>query len=86
MLATLSIAPGAAAQRNVATFSIVAADPQSGEVGVAVDSRFFAVGSVVPYGKAGIGAVATQASADTTFGPRGLKVCPPGATCGRVRP
>ncbi len=48
------------------TFSIVAADPATGEVGVAVASRFFAVGSVVPYARAGVGAVATQASANTT--------------------
>src|SRR5437762_1548588 len=61
-----------AAPRGPATFSIVAADPQAGETGVAVASRFFAVGSVVPFAKAGIGAVATQANANTTFGPRGL--------------
>lgn len=67
-------APGALADRTVATFSIVAADPSAGELGVAVASRFFAVGSVVPYGRAGVGAVATQASADTTFGPRGLEL------------
>ena len=57
-----------------ATFSIVAADPETGEVGVAVASRFFAVGSVVPYAKAGVGAVATQAFANTTYGPRGLEL------------
>ena len=61
-----------AAPPGPATFSIVAADPDAGEVGVAVASRFFAVGSVVPYAKAGVGAVATQANANTTFGPRGL--------------
>jgi uncharacterized Ntn-hydrolase superfamily protein len=57
-----------------ATFSIVAADPQAGEVGVAVASRFFAVGSVVPWARAGVGAFATQANANTTFGPRGLEL------------
>ena len=56
----------------IATFSIAAADPASGEVGVAVASRFFAVGNVVPWAEAGVGAVATQAFANTTFGPRGL--------------
>jgi uncharacterized Ntn-hydrolase superfamily protein len=61
-----------AAPPRPATFSIVAADPEAGEVGVAVASRFFAVGSVVPFAKAGVGAVATQANANTTFGPRGL--------------
>jgi uncharacterized Ntn-hydrolase superfamily protein len=56
------------------TFSIVAADPASGEVGVAVASRFFSVGSVVPWARAGVGAVATQSNANTTFGPRGLEL------------
>jgi len=57
-----------------ATFSIVAADAEAGEVGVAVASRFFAVGTVVPWARAGVGAVATQASANTTYGPRGLEL------------
>lgn len=58
--------------RPVATFSIVGADPATREVGVAVASRFFAVGSVVSHGRANVGAVATQSFANTTFGPRGL--------------
>jgi len=61
-----------AAPPRPATFSIVAADSVAGEVGVAVASRFFAVGSVVPYARAGVGAVATQANANGTWGPRGL--------------
>ncbi|MGB6406806.1 MAG: DUF1028 domain-containing protein [Planococcus donghaensis] len=56
----------------VATFSIVAADPVTGEVGVAVQSKFLAVGSVVPWAKAGVGAVATQSWANTAYGPEGL--------------
>ncbi len=56
----------------VATFSIAAADPAAGEVGVAVASRFLAVGSVVPWVRAGVGAVATQAMANVAYGPRGL--------------
>jgi uncharacterized Ntn-hydrolase superfamily protein len=55
-----------------ATFSIVARDSSTGELGVAVASRFFAVGTVVPWAKAGIGAVATQSFANTSFGWRGL--------------
>ncbi|MCP4658677.1 MAG: DUF1028 domain-containing protein [bacterium] len=55
-----------------ATFSIVAADPEAGEVGIAVASRFFAVGTVVPHARADVGAVATQSFANTSFGPRGL--------------
>ena len=62
------------------TFSIVAADPESGEVGVAVASRFFGVGAVVPFAKAGVGAVATQASANTSYGPRGLALLEGGLT------
>jgi uncharacterized Ntn-hydrolase superfamily protein len=46
------------------TFSIVAADPASGEVGVAVQSKFPAVGAIVPAARAGVGAVATQALAN----------------------
>ncbi len=60
--------------RDIATFSIVGYDPATGELGVAVASRFFAVGSVVPWAKAGIGAVATQSYANTTFGWRGLNL------------
>jgi len=59
---------------NVATFSIVGFDPETGELGVAVASKFLAVGSVVPYAKAGVGAVATQAFANTTYGPEGLRL------------
>jgi uncharacterized Ntn-hydrolase superfamily protein len=54
------------------TFSIVACDPVSGELGVAVESKFLAVGAMVPWARAGVGAVATQAFADVTLGPRGL--------------
>jgi uncharacterized Ntn-hydrolase superfamily protein len=57
---------------EVATFSIVARDPATGELGVAVASRYFAVGSVVPWAKAGVGAVATQSFVNPSFGPRGL--------------
>jgi uncharacterized Ntn-hydrolase superfamily protein len=70
----------AAGPPDPATFSIVAADPEAGEVGVAVASRFFAVGSVVPWAQAGVGAVATQSYANTTFGPRGLELLARGAT------
>jgi uncharacterized Ntn-hydrolase superfamily protein len=69
-----------AAARNIATFSIVARDPQTQEIGVAVASRFFSVGSVVPYAQAGAGAVATQANANVAFGPRGLELLARGAT------
>ena len=54
------------------TFSIVAHDPATGEIGIAVASKFLAVGAIVPWARAGVGAVATQAFADVTLGPRGL--------------
>src|SRR5688572_17798237 len=66
--------------RNVSTFSIVARDPQTGELGVAVASRFFSVGSVVPYLDSSAGAVATQANANVTYGPRGLELMSQGVT------
>ncbi|RWZ60831.1 DUF1028 domain-containing protein [Halobacillus fulvus] len=58
----------------VATFSIVASDPKTGELGVAVQSKFLGVGSVVPWAEAGVGAVATQALANPTYGPEGLRL------------
>lgn len=72
MLSALSVVTASA--RDVATFSIVARDPRTQEIGVAVASRFFSVGSVVPYAQSGAGAVATQANANVTFGPRGLEL------------
>jgi uncharacterized Ntn-hydrolase superfamily protein len=56
----------------MSTFSIVAANPDTGELGVAVQSKFLAVGAVVPWVKAGVGAIATQAWANTSYGPKGL--------------
>ncbi len=62
------------AEEPVATFSIVGYDPETGDLGVAVQSKFFAVGAVVPWAKVGVGAIATQAYANTTFGPHGLEL------------
>jgi uncharacterized Ntn-hydrolase superfamily protein len=58
--------------RPVHTFSIVARDPVTGEIGVAVQSHWFSVGSVVPWAEAGVGAVATQSFVDPTYGKLGL--------------
>src|SRR5260370_13850275 len=63
-----------AARRQCMTFSIVARDPETGELGIAVQSKFLAVGAVVPWAKAGVGAIATQAWANTSYGPRGLEL------------
>ncbi len=54
------------------TYSIVARDPSSGELGVAVQSHFFSVGSLVTWAEAGVGAVATQSIVEPAYGPRGL--------------
>src|SRR5262245_24018168 len=59
---------------EVNTFSIVAFDPDKKEWGVAVASKYLAVGSVVPWARAGIGAVATQAQVNVTYGSRGLEL------------
>jgi uncharacterized Ntn-hydrolase superfamily protein len=56
------------------TYSIVARDPATGELGVAVQSHWFSVGSIVPWARPGVGAVATQANAEITYGPRGLEL------------
>jgi uncharacterized Ntn-hydrolase superfamily protein len=64
----------------VATFSIVGHDPDAKEWGVAVASKFLAVGSVVPWVEAGVGAVATQSFANVTFGPKGLELMRKGKT------
>ncbi|MFM7149119.1 MAG: DUF1028 domain-containing protein [Gemmataceae bacterium] len=63
-----------------ATFSIVAYDPVTKEWGVGVASKFLAVGGVVPHGKAGVGAVATQAFVNYALGPKGVDLLAEGKT------
>jgi uncharacterized Ntn-hydrolase superfamily protein len=58
----------------VATYSIVARDPATGAMGVAVQSHWFSVGSVVPWAQAGVGAVATQSFIEPSYGPLGLEL------------
>ena len=66
------------------TFSIVAYDPKNREWGVAVQSKFVAVGSIVPFAKANVGAIATQALANTSYGPKGLQLLQSGLTASEV--
>lgn len=61
-----------APKRPVATYSIVARDAATGEIGVAVQSHWFSVGSIVSWAEAGVGAVATQSFVEPAYGPRGL--------------
>jgi len=76
LLALLLGLPPAAARplRPVATYSIVARDPATGELGVAVQSHWFSVGSNVSWAEAGVGAVATQSFIDPAYGPLGLQL------------
>jgi uncharacterized Ntn-hydrolase superfamily protein len=67
-------------RRPVATYSIVARDPATGELGVAVQSHWFSVGAVVPWAEAGVGAVATQSFVDPAYGPLGLQLMRAGRT------
>jgi uncharacterized Ntn-hydrolase superfamily protein len=62
------------------TYSIVAKDPVTGEIGVAVQSHWFSVGSVVSWAEAGVGAIATQSLVNVSFGPRGLELLKQGMT------
>ncbi len=67
-------------KQDFGTFSIVACDTLSGEVGVAVASKFLAVGSVVPFAEAEVGAIASQAFGNPLFGPLGLQLLKDGVT------
>jgi hypothetical protein len=62
------------------TYSIVAYDSATGDLGVAVQSKFPNVGGIVPWGRAGVGAVATQSLGNTAYGERGLDLIAQGAT------
>src|SRR4051794_33121564 len=66
--------PLLAQHRPVNTFSIVARDPATGQIGVAVQSHWFAVGQIVPWAEAGVGAIATQSFVDPSYGQLGLEL------------
>lgn len=72
LLAAQAWAQAPMARRPVHTYSIVARDPASGQIGVAVQSHWFSVGSSVPWAEAGVGAVATQSFVDPSYGKLGL--------------
>ena len=76
ILATAQLAAAAAPdwRRPVATYSIVARDSVSGQLGVAVQSHWFSVGPIVPWARPGVGAVATQSLVDPAYGPLGLEL------------
>src|SRR6186997_533886 len=79
------IAPQLSAQlRPVSTFSIVARDSATGQIGVAVQSHWFAVGQIVPWAEAGVGAVATQSFVDPSYGKLGLDLLRAGKSAPEV--
>src|SRR5215831_14437174 len=69
---------------EVSTFSIVARDPSTGQMGIAVASRYFSVGSVVPWAEANVGAVATQADVNVGYGHKALELLRQGLTAQQV--
>ena len=79
-VSSTAIVPGIASDkpsipaRPVHTFSIVARDPDTGELGVAVQSHWFSVGPIVAWAEAGVGAVATQSFVDPSYGKNGLEL------------
>src|SRR5574341_2097003 len=74
LLSAMLISPAYAQElsRPIHTYSIVGRDPATGQLGVAVQSHWFSVGSLVTWAEAGVGAVATQSFVDPAYGPRGL--------------
>jgi len=77
--------PAPEAHQPVATFSIVARDPATGELGVAVQSKYFSVGHVVPWAEAGVGVIATQANVNAGYGLKGLDLLREGMSAEEVR-
>ena len=76
--------PAPVTGRPVHTYSIVARDPQSGQLGVAVQSHWFSVGSLVPWAQAGVGAIATQSFVEVRYGASGLDLMASGLSAPRT--
>jgi len=78
------LAQGVYSNKLAHTYSIVARDPDTGEMGVAVQSHWFSVGSLVSWAEAGVGAIATQSFVNVSFGPTGLKLLKEGKSAKEV--
>lgn len=83
-LALISFCSSFGQNRPVHTYSIVARDSVTGEMGVAVQSHWFSVGSLVTWGEAGVGVVATQSFVDPAYGPLGLELMRAGKTASQA--
>jgi len=83
-VATASASPLQKPLRPVNTFSIVARDPETGELGAAVQSHWFSVGSTVIWAEPGVGAVATQSFVEPSYGPLGLQLMRTGKTAAQA--
>ena len=77
-------APADISLRPVATYSIVARDSLTGQMGVAVQSHWFSVGPIVAWAEAGVGAIATQSFVDPSYGSLGLEMMKTGRTAGEA--
>ena len=84
LLVSLAAALPAQQEEWISTFSIIAFDPATSQLGVGVQSRAFAAGAIVPYAKAGVGAVATQAAANRTYGPQAIALLEQGLSPAEV--
>ena len=86
LVALLLVAAPCAAQEDpwFSTFSIIAFDPATQELGVGVQSRAFAAGAAVPFAKPGVGAIATQASANRSYGPKAIALLEQGLSPAEV--
>ena len=76
--------PLPAVARPVHTYSIVARDPETGQLGVGVQSHYFSVGPIVPWAEPGVGAVATQSLVEVSYGPKGLELMRAGSSAPEV--
>ena len=84
LIVVLIAIPAVAIEPPAHTYSIVARDAATGELGVAVQSHWFSVGSDVTWAEAGVGAIATQSFIDPAYGPRGLELMKSGLSAKRA--
>src|SRR5258706_4615385 len=86
LLQTLHQAPPADLLKRAHTYSIVAYDSVTGDLGIAVQSKFPNVGGLVPWARAGVGAVATQSLSNTDYGEKGLQLLAEGVPGPKANP